>query len=46
MQVGDEIAVFEGVVVPFCLRAIGGGSEGRNKLVGPAYLHGIMRGGL
>ena len=38
---GDVCCVFEGVRVPFVLRPVSGGGY---KLVGDAYVHGIMRG--
>ncbi|KAF2267480.1 hypothetical protein CC78DRAFT_416448, partial [Lojkania enalia] len=38
---GDELFVLKGANVPFVLRR---GVEGRYKLVGECYVHGIMRG--
>lgn len=37
---GDVVAVFPGLRVPYALRP----TEGRYKLVGAAYVHGVMRG--
>jgi hypothetical protein len=41
MREGDVCCVFEGVRVPFVLRPVG---TGMYKLVGDAYIHGVMRG--
>jgi hypothetical protein len=41
LKEGDRVAVFEGVLVPYCLRPV----EGKGyKLVGVCYVHGVMRG--
>ena len=41
LKEGDCVAVFQGVIVPYCLRP----TEGKGyKLVGVCYVHGIMRG--
>lgn len=42
----DVCCVFEGVRVPFVLRPVGESQagQGRYKLVGDAYIHGVMRG--
>lgn len=41
LREGDEIVLVKGGMVPLVLRARG---EGRWKLVGDAYVHGIMHG--
>ena len=41
IQTGDKVFVFPGGFVPFVLRA---SVEGYYRLVGEAYVHGIMRG--
>ena len=41
LQIGDKVFVFPGGLVPFVLR---GPVEGYYRLVGEAYVHGIMRG--
>ncbi|OCK75311.1 hypothetical protein K432DRAFT_386288 [Lepidopterella palustris CBS 459.81] len=41
LKEGDRVAVFQGVVVPYCLRPVEGEVY---KLVGVCYVHGIMRG--
>jgi len=40
----DVVAVFKVVKVPFCLTDAKRGEEGPYKLVGPAYVQGVMRG--
>lgn len=42
VQVGDNIVIFKGAVVPFILR----GTDGPDNytLIGEAYIHGIMHG--
>jgi hypothetical protein len=42
LRVGDEICVLPGVEVPFILRRVP--NTERKKLVGQAYVHGIMHG--
>ena len=42
MRVGDAVAVFPGIRVPYVLRATGQGN--RYKLVGACYVHGVVRG--
>jgi hypothetical protein len=55
VEEGDEVWVLEGGVMPFILRATDSSNENAKKviesggkhvrgLVGPAYVHGIMRG--
>jgi hypothetical protein len=41
LEVGDEVWVLVGVRVPLILRPVG---EGQYRLVGEAYVHGIMHG--
>lgn len=41
VQIGDKVFVFPGGLVPFVLR---GPIEGFYRLVGEAYVHGMMRG--
>ena len=41
VQVGDKVFVFPGAIVPFVLRE---SIEGYYRLIGEAYVHGIMRG--
>lgn len=41
LQTGDKVFVFPGGLVPFVLRM---STEGYYRLVGEAYVHGIMRG--
>ena len=41
IQTGDKVFVFPGGFVPFVLRA---STDGYYRLVGEAYVHGIMRG--
>ena len=41
VQTGDKVFVFPGGLVPFVLRT---SKEGYYRLVGEAYVHGIMRG--
>jgi hypothetical protein len=41
LKEGDRVAVFAGIVVPYCLRPV----EGKGyQLVGACYVHGVMRG--
>jgi hypothetical protein len=40
-DIGDEVWVLGGAATPYVLRPIGGG---RYRLVGDAYVHGIMHG--
>ncbi|KAF9636440.1 Heterokaryon incompatibility [Lasiodiplodia theobromae] len=40
MQEGDKVCVLSGAIVPFILRSDGA----EHKLVGEAYVHGIMHG--
>ncbi|OCK73684.1 HET-domain-containing protein [Lepidopterella palustris CBS 459.81] len=40
----DVVTVLEGVKVPFCLRGVERGEGSSFKLVGPAYVQGVMRG--
>jgi hypothetical protein len=40
-EVGDQVWVLEGANVPFVLRPVG---DGRYRLIGAAYFHGIMWG--
>lgn len=44
-QPGDEICVFEGSHIPFVVRRVDGGPEGRNnyRLIGDCYVHGRMK---
>jgi hypothetical protein len=44
IQTGDEIWVFPGAQVPFILRKVGGDPDRRYRLIGHAYVHGIMHG--
>jgi hypothetical protein len=39
-KVGDSVGLFAGCRVPFVLRK----SEGSYRIVGDAYLHGVMNG--
>ncbi|KAL7791541.1 heterokaryon incompatibility domain-containing protein [Trichoderma ceciliae] len=39
---GDEIVVFQGAKLPFVVRT----EDGKSKLVGPCYIHGMMHGEL
>ncbi|KIW00293.1 uncharacterized protein PV09_08183 [Verruconis gallopava] len=41
---GDLVTVFQGVKTPFCLRDAISTERSSYKLVGPAYVHGVMRG--
>jgi hypothetical protein len=42
VQVGDELAIFKGGAVPFVFRKLG--DQDTFKLVGEAYIHGMMHG--
>lgn len=44
LKEGDCVAVFEGVIVPYCLRLVENKENKGHKLVGVCYVHGIMRG--
>lgn len=39
-EVGDEIVIFQGAKLPFVVRT----EDGKSKLVGPCYVHGMMDG--
>ncbi|KAF2464484.1 HET-domain-containing protein [Lindgomyces ingoldianus] len=48
-KVGDECWIIAGAATPFLLRPSGGGCKGQStevgyKMIGEAYLHGVMRG--
>ena len=43
VQIGDEVWILAGSQVPFILRSVDG-SPRRYKLIGEAYVHGIMHG--
>jgi hypothetical protein len=42
VHIGDELVVFKGAAVPFILRKMG--SNDTHKLIGEAYIYGIMHG--
>jgi hypothetical protein len=45
LEVGDVVVIFEGAKLPYLLRQLKiDGEEGVWKLVGEAYVHGIMYG--
>lgn len=39
-EAGDEIVIFQGAKLPFVVRT----EDGKSKLVGPCYVHGMMDG--
>ena len=41
VETGDRVWVLKGANVPFVLRLVG---NGRYRVVGEAYVHGVMRG--
>jgi hypothetical protein len=41
-QIGDQLVIFSGAVVPFCLRS--STTRHAHRLVGDCYVHGIMLG--
>jgi hypothetical protein len=44
-EVGDEVVICKGSSVPLIMRRCGEGEgEGKVRLIGDAYVHGIMRG--
>lgn len=44
LKPGDEIWVLAGAAVPLILRPAENGENGQRKLIGEAYVHGIMNG--
>lgn len=42
---GDELCVFDGSMMPFVIRPVASENANRYKLVGSAYVHGLMYGG-
>lgn len=42
-QVGDWVSIFAGGALPFVLRSVDG-KDDEFRLVGPAYVHGVMKG--
>ncbi len=46
LNVGDEIALIQGVKSPMVLRPVETPSGKRYQVVGPAYVHGVMNGEL
>ncbi|KAJ5062687.1 heterokaryon incompatibility protein-domain-containing protein, partial [Bipolaris maydis] len=44
MQPGDSIVILLGSTVPFCIRAMQDAPNGNYRLVGDAYVHGLMDG--
>ena len=46
VKVGDAVALFEGGRMPIVLREVGGGEGRKWQVVGEAYVHGVMEGGV
>ncbi|EUC49159.1 hypothetical protein COCMIDRAFT_85426 [Bipolaris oryzae ATCC 44560] len=44
MQSGDSIVILLGSTVPFCIRAMQDAPGGHYRIVGDAYVHGLMDG--